>query len=325
VLALILLLLALSFITAFIWTQFSTGPLLHVFYYFSAIWLGTMVNLLLIFSAGLLVYLFLHWTPLEVKKISWGIFLLIFTAIYTGYGLYHTGVLKTKSISLSLPQFPQAWKGKKIAQVSDVHLGIMNGEKLSLRIVSIIREEKADLVFITGDLFDGVGDDLYQSISPFNQITAPIYYVTGNHETYLGLDKALSVLARTKIRVLRDEIVDHQGVQVIGIDYPQRGWKKDIRPVLERIDRTKPAILLYHEPAQIETAKEFNIALQLSGHTHNGQMWPMKFFTHLVYKGFDYGLHQIGGYTLYTTSGAGTWGPPLRIGSTAEVVIFTIQ
>ena len=124
---------------------------------------------------------------------------------------------------------------------------------------------------------------------------------------------------------MRDEIVDLGGIQLIGIDYPQRGWKKDIKSVLERMDRTKPAILLYHEPAQIETAQGYNISLQLSGHTHNGQMWPMKIFTSLVYKGFDYGLHQMDDFAIYTTSGAGTWGPPMRIGSTAEVVIITIQ
>jgi predicted MPP superfamily phosphohydrolase len=217
------------------------------------------------------------------------------------------------------------WRGKKIALVSDVHLGIMNGEKLSRKIVARILEAKVDLVFIAGDLFDGVGDDLFRSIAPFEHLSAPIYYVTGNHETYLGIDKALSVLARTRIRVLRDEIIDLDGVQLVGIDYPQRGWKKDIRPVLEKLDRSKPAILLYHEPAGMETARQFNIALQLSGHTHNGQMWPMKLFNHLFYKGFDYGLHQIGDYFLYTTSGAGTWGPPMRIGSTAEVAIITIR
>ena len=88
-----------------------------------------------------------------------------------------------------------------------------------------------------------------------DRIKAPIYYITGNHETYLGVDKALSAIEKTKIRLLRDEIVDLGGVQLIGIDYPPRGWKKDIRPVLEKMDQTKPAILLYHEPAQIETAR----------------------------------------------------------------------
>jgi uncharacterized protein len=324
-LALILLFLSLSFITAFIWTQFSTHKFLQGFYYGSAVWLGTMVNLLLIFGAGLLVINLFQWFFPGIERKTFGLFLLGFAVLYTSYGLYHAGQLKTKFLSIPIKNVPKEWQGKKLAQVSDVHLGLMNGEVLSRRIAAIINEQKVDFVFITGDLFDGIGDDLAQSIKPFDRIKAPIYYITGNHETYLGIDKALSAIEKTKIRILRDEIVDLGGVQLIGIDYPQRGWKKDIKSVLEKIDPKKPSILLYHEPAQIETAQRFNVSLQLSGHTHNGQIWPMKIFTSLVYKGFDYGLHQMGDYAIYTTSGAGTWAPPMRIGSTSEIAIITIQ
>jgi predicted MPP superfamily phosphohydrolase len=324
-LALVLLLLALSFITAFIWTQFSPHKFLHGFYYGTAIWLGTMVNLLLIYGAGLLLFIVLHAFFPGIERKTFSLFLLGLVILYTSYGLYHAGQLKTKFLSLPVKNAPGDWKGKKIAQVSDVHLGIMNGEKLSRKIAALIDQQKVDFVFITGDLFDGVGDDLAKLIEPLDRINAPIFYITGNHETYLGIDKAISAISKTKIRLLRDEIVDLGGIQLIGIDYPPRGWKKDIKPVLERMDQTKPAILLYHEPARIETAKAYNISLQLSGHTHNGQMWPMKIFTSLIYQGFDYGLHQMGDFALYTTSGAGTWGPPMRIGSTAEVVIITIQ
>jgi len=324
-LALLLFLLALSFITAFIWTQFSTHRFLHGFYYGSAVWLGTMVNLLLIFGAGLLVLTILQWFPLEIDRKTFGAFLLGMTVLYTTYGLYHAGQLKTKFLSVPIKNAPEEWRGRKIAHVSDVHLGIINGEGLSQKIAAIITAQKVDFVFITGDLFDGTGDDLSKAIKPFDRIMAPIYYITGNHETYLGIDKALAAIKKTKIRVLRDEIVNLGGVQLIGIDYPQRGWKKDIRPVLEKIDRTKPAILLYHEPAQIETARRYQVSLQLAGHTHNGQMWPMKIFVSLLYKGFDYGLHQLGDQAIYITSGAGTWGPPMRIGSTAEVAIITLQ
>jgi predicted MPP superfamily phosphohydrolase len=324
-LALALLLLALSFITAFIWTQFSTHKILNGFYYVTAIWLGTMVNLLLILGAGLLVFIVLHGFFPGIERKTFGLCLLGLVILYTSYGLYHAGQLKTKFLSLPVKNAPGEWKGKKIAQISDIHLGIMNGEKLSRKIAALIDKQKVDFVFITGDLFDGAGDDLANSIKPLDRIEAPIYYITGNHETYLGIDKAVSAISKTKIRLLRDEIVDLGGIQLIGIDYPLRGSKKDIKPVLERMDQTKPAILLYHEPARIETAKAYHISLQLSGHTHNGQMWPMKIFTSLIYQGFDYGLHQMGDFALYTTSGAGTWGPPMRIGSTAEVVIITIQ
>jgi uncharacterized protein len=324
-LALILLFLALSFITAFIWTQFNSHKLLQWFYYASAIWLGTMVNLLLVFGAGLLTITALRWFFPGFEHKTLGFFLLGIAVLYTTYGLFHAGQLKTKFLTVAIKNAPQEWQGKKIAQVSDVHLGIMNGERLARKIAAIIDQQKVDYIFITGDLFDGIGDDLLKAVQPFDRLRPPIYYITGNHETYLGLEKVLSVIEKTKIRLLRDEIIDLGGVQLVGIDYPQRGWKKDIQPLLEKLDQSQPAILLYHEPAQIETAKRYSVSLQLSGHTHNGQMWPMKLFTTLVYKGFDFGFHQMGDYAIYTTSGAGTWGPPMRIGSTAEVVIITVQ
>jgi uncharacterized protein len=221
-LALVLLFLALSFITAFIWTQFSTHKFLHGFYYGSAIWLGAMVNLLLIFSIGLLMITVLRRFFPGMEQKTFGLLLLGFAVLYTSYGLYHAGQLKTKFLSIPIKNAPKEWQGKRIAQVSDVHLGIMNGVSLARRIADIIIEQRVDYVFITGDLFDGIGDDLSKSIKPLDQIKAPIYYIMGNHETYLGIDRAISAIEKTKIRLLRDEIVDLGGIQLIGIDYPQR-------------------------------------------------------------------------------------------------------
>ena len=127
-LALVLFLLALSFITAFIWTQFSTHKFLHGFYYGTAVWLGTMVNLLLILGAGLLVFIVLHGFFPGIERKTFGLFLLGFVVLYTSYGLYHSGQMKTKFLSVPIKNAPGDWPGKKIAQVSDVHLGIMNGE-----------------------------------------------------------------------------------------------------------------------------------------------------------------------------------------------------
>jgi len=321
----LLFLLALCFIAAFILTHLGGRPWLRAFYYCSALWLGTLVNLLLILSAGFLVYGTLHLIGVAPDRRTFGILLLIFTAFYTAYGLIHARRLDLKSVSVPAKEIPSSWKGKKIVQVSDIHLGMINGEGLSRKIVDLFEEQRPDVVFITGDLFDAVGDHLAEAVAPFNRLPMPIYFVTGNHETYLGLDRVMGVLAGTKIRVLRDEIVEVEGMQVVGVDYPERGMKKDIRPILEKLDRSRPVLLLFHEPVLFDGLDPFPFVLQLSGHTHNGQMWPMKFFTHLVYQGLDYGPHQTEGFFLYTTSGAGTWGPPMRIGSTAEVVALSFR
>jgi uncharacterized protein len=162
-------------------------------------------------------------------------------------------------------------------------------------------------------------------IAPFSRIKAPIIYILGNHETYLGVDKVERVIRKTKIKLLRDQIVEIGGLQIIGIDYPPREQSKNLEPVLETMDKGKPTILLFHRPSQVETARRYPIALQLSGHCHNGQMYPMQIFNYLAFKGLSHGLHQFGDFTIYTTSGVGTWGPPMRIGSTAEIVIITLQ
>jgi uncharacterized protein len=320
-----LFVLSLSFLIAFIWLHTRNHGFISWFYYGSALWLGVLVNLLLIFGAGLLVIIFLKLCSFRIDLKFLGVGLLALTALYTLYGLYQAAQIKPTFLSVPIKNLPQAWQGKKIAQISDSHLGIINGENLSRKIARLVNEQAVDLVFLTGDIFDGSGDDLAKLIEPFEQIKAPIYYILGNHETYLGIDKVIRAIKKSKITLLRDEMVDLDGLQVIGIDYPQRGFKKDLKPILEKIDPTKPSILLWHQPSHIDLARQYHISLQLSGHTHNGQMWPMKIFTHLIYKGYDYGLHQIGDYSIYTTSGVGTWGPPLRIGSTPEVAIITIH
>ncbi len=324
-LATFLCLLAFCFITAFFWGRYGSHRFLRGFYYGSALWLGLLVNLLLIFGAGLFIYALLRWLSLNINRRTFGIYLLGLTALVTAYGLYHATQIKISPLSISIPNLPNSWRGKKIAQISDVHLGLINGKTLAGKIAARINQQTVDLVFITGDLFDGTGDNLADLIAPLDQIRAPIFFITGNHEIYLGIDRVIRAIEKTKIQLLRDKMIENDGLQVIGIDYPPRGTKKYLGPILEKIDSNKPSILLYHVPSQTETARRYHVSLQLSGHTHNGQMWPMKIFTSLIYKGLDYGLHQIGDYFIYTTSGVGTWGPPMRIGSTPEIVIITFQ
>lgn len=324
-LAALLFVLSLSFIVAFVWLHTRSHGLVSWFYYGSALWLGILVNLLLIFGAALLVVTFLKLFSLKIDLKFLGVCLLALTALYTLYGLHQATQLKKTFLTIPIKNAPKDWQGKKIAQVSDTHLGIINGEDLARKIVGLINEQKVDVVFLTGDILDGSGDNLFKLIAPFEGIKAPIFYITGNHETYLGIDKVVKAIEKTKIKLLRDEIVDLEGVQVVGVDYPPRGQRKNLKPILEKIDPTKPSILLWHQPSHVDLATQYHISLQLSGHTHNGQMWPLKIFTRLIFKEYDHGLHQIGEYFIYTTSGAGTWGPPLRIGSTPEIAFITVR
>jgi predicted MPP superfamily phosphohydrolase len=320
-----LFLLFLSFILSFFGARFATLPFPQWFYYVSVLWLGILINLVLVLGLGLLFAAPLKSLSVRIDLRSFGFILLGLAAAIILYGLYQAGNINIKHIHVPIKNLPSSWKGKKIAHISDLHLGILNQEGLARRISEKINTQNVDLVCITGDLFDGTGDHLADSVEPFNRIRVPIYYVTGNHETYLGLSRAFEALKKTNFTILRDEIVDLGGIQLVGLDFPPRGRRKNPEPVLKKIVPSKPAILLYHEPSNREIAAEHHISLQLSGHTHNGQFWPIQIFTHLIYKEYAYGLHQIGDFFIYTTSGVGTWGPPMRIGSTPEIAIITLR
>jgi predicted MPP superfamily phosphohydrolase len=126
------------------------------------------------------------------------------------------------------------------------------------------------------------------------------------------------------MRVLYNEKVDLDGLQIIGVDYRDARRESDFKKILEKmnIDRTKPSILLKHVPTHLHVSKEQGISLQLSGHTHRGQVFLFRFITSLVYQGYDYGLKRFGGLQVYTSSGAGTWGPPMRLDTKPEIVVI---
>ena len=176
-------------------------------------------------------------------------------------------------------------------------------------------------------MFDGAGQKFAHLADPINQIKAPlgIYYITGNHETYINIEKALAAIANTAAITLRDELREVDGMQVLGIDYPLPGKPKDMGPVLSKLDKSRPSIVLFHEPKHVDQIKEAGAGLMLSGHTHKGQVWPFGWITRVIYKKLDYGLHQIGDFNIYTTTGVGTWGPPFRTGNRPEIIKITFS
>jgi predicted MPP superfamily phosphohydrolase len=186
------------------------------------------------------------------------------------------------------------------------------------------------MVLITGDLFDGSLGNLEQLAAPLNRLVAPqgIYFVTGNHETYLGVQHALAALRTTPVKVLMDECVVVDGLQVVGISYPERGQSlrfAEKMAALPGFNPAQPSILLYHAPSQVAEAKAAGISLQLSGHVHQGQIFPLQFVTRLIFGKYYHGLHQEGDFTLYTSSGTGVWGPTMRTGNHPEIVVIRLE
>lgn len=329
-LAWLLAFFSVSFFIASIAAHWIDNLLSRAFYFASGIWLGTMINLLLaIFSTAVVLWI-VRMTPLNISESMIAGSFLAIACIMSIYGVWNAMHPRIQNISVTIPKLPDAWRGQKLVQISDVHLGHIYRAPFLKQVVEMINKENPKLVVITGDLFDGMDGGLPELVEPLNDLNAPkgVLFVGGNHETYLGTQKSLDVLTQTKIHILQDEVVDVDGIAFIGISYPERGEEKDVVEIIQSLgDRIaqKPSILLYHAPKMIAEVAKTGIHLQLSGHTHQGQQFPFQFITHLVHKGYDYGLYTLGNYSLYTSSGVGTWGPPMRIGTQSEIVVITLQ
>ncbi|MEJ0000471.1 MAG: metallophosphoesterase [Verrucomicrobiota bacterium] len=245
------------------------------------------------------------------------------------YGLINAAWTRVTRITVALPHLPEAWRGRTAALVTDLHLGHLSGPRFSRRIIGLLRRLNPDVVFISGDLFDGTRAGLDHLIAPWRDYTAPrgIYFVTGNHEEIADRRIYLEAVERTGISVLNNEKVTIDGLQLIGVHDAETADPRELRAILQRarIDPRRPSILLAHEPANLTAAELEGISLQLSGHTHHGQFWPWSLLVSRIYGPFAYGLQRLGRLQVYTSSGAGTWGPPLRVGTRSEVVLIRFE
>jgi predicted MPP superfamily phosphohydrolase len=325
----ILGLLSVSFIAASLLAWRYTNPALRAFYWVSAVWLG-MQNFL--FPAMLLswiVYGVARVAGLQTNfhsTVEW----LFGAAILTGlYAVANASWTRVTRATVRLANLPEAWRGRKAALISDLHLGhVRNGGFLRRMVTKILREEP-DAVFIAGDLYDGTAIDAGRAAEPLNRLTAPqgVYFIAGNHEQFGDDGKYLRAVAAAGIRVLENEKVDVDGLQIIGVPYRNATRKGHLASVLQRLglDRDRASILLVHAPDHPEVAEAAGVSLQLSGHTHLGQFIPWSWFARRMYRQFVYGLSRIGTMQVFTSSGAGTWGPPLRLGSNPEIVMLQFE
>lgn len=330
ILFLIILFLSLSFIFSSLLAHFKEGWLTKSFYILSGFWLGLLVNFILATAVIWLVIGLVKIAGIESSSAIVASFLFLVALGFSSYGVWNGFHPRVKNIEVKIKNLPLKWQGKNIVQLSDVHLGHIYQAPYLQKLVSQINALRPAAVFITGDFFDGMDGQLDSLVEPLNEIQAEkgIYFVTGNHETYLGADKAFAVLEKTKIRILQNEVADVSGLKIIGINYPLQGEANNEIKILESLKDKflgQPNILLFHSPVNIEQVKEAGVNLQLAGHTHKGQLFPFGWITKLVYKGYDYGLRTDGDFSIYTTSGAGTWGPPMRTGNIPEIVQIRLK
>ncbi|MBN2341247.1 MAG: metallophosphoesterase [Deltaproteobacteria bacterium] len=238
--------------------------------------------------------------------------------------------------SIPLAKFPPSMNGFTIAQISDIHIGLTIGKDWLEKIVRQVNELNPDLIVITGDLIDGYVDSLCEEVAPLQFLNAPhgVFFVTGNHEYYFKAHQWISHLKKMNINVLENRSVrienESEHFVLAGVnDYHASSSPEKEGPDLQKALANRPSdsevILLCHQPKVIFDAAKMDVGLVLSGHTHGGQIWP---FNLLVRLQQPYNKGKITGHrrtVLYINQGTGYWGPPMRLGTTSEITLFTLS
>jgi len=328
-LALVLALLSISFLGSSLLAFRYFNIFVRTLYRLGAVWLGTFNYLFIAACAWWLVYgaLSLAHVQFSSRRLAAGLFGL--AVVISVYGVVNASWTRVKRITVHLAGLPQSWHGRTIALVSDLHLGNVRGAGFVRRIVKKIARENPSLVIIAGDFFDGTLLDAERAAAPLQGLHPPLgtFFAEGNHEEFSNPAPFVKAIEKTGVRVLDNEVIEADGLQLLGVPYRHATHAEHFRSVLAKmnIDRTRASLLITHAPDHPQVAEEAGISLQVSGHTHLGQMFPYTLIATRIYRQFVYGLSRIGGLQVYTSSGAGTWGPPLRVGSQAEMVMIRLE
>ncbi len=252
----------------------------------------------------------------------------------SGYSVFNAlAPVKVVRRRVTLSELPEALRGFRVVQLTDIHVGPTIGRAFIQELVDKTNALEPDVVAITGDLVDGSVAQLADAVAPLAELRARhgVFFVTGNHEYYSGADAWIEHLGTLGVRVLRNErvTIEHEGeaIDVAGVDdwearsFPGHG--RDLREALRDKPRDRKVILLAHQPKQIEEAAELGVDLQLSGHTHGGQIVPFNYLVRLQ-QPYVAGLHTHGPTKLYVSPGTGYWGPPMRLGVAAEITAIEL-
>jgi predicted MPP superfamily phosphohydrolase len=320
-------LLSVSFIAASLLALRYTNAALRAFYRAAAVWMGLVSFLFLAAVSSWITFGVARLAGLDFHRT---VELLFGAAVVAGlYGVFNASWTRITRTTVRLANLPAAWHGRRAALISDVHLGHVRNGSFLRRLVAMILREEPDAIFVAGDLYDGTAIDAGRAAEPLSDLVAPhgVYFVAGNHEQFGDDSKYLNAIAAAGVRVLRNEKVEVDGLQIIGVPYRNATQNNQLASVLHDIglDRDRASILLTHAPDHPEIAEAAGVSLQLSGHTHLGQFLPWSWMARRIYRQFVYGLSRIGKMQVFTSSGAGTWGPPLRLGSNPEIVMLQFE
>jgi predicted MPP superfamily phosphohydrolase len=278
---------------------------------------------------------FFHFLPpfSQIMRFRLGLIVISIASVVIIAGHINALWINVKQIPLTIHKKVSGTPEVKILMASDIHLGALIGERREKRLLEIVREQKPDLVLLCGDLVDGeIAPVLRKNLGRhIQEIKTPlgVYAILGNHEYIGGIDKTLPYLKSINIKVLIDDTVTlSNGIQLIGRNdrsgSRMNGGLKSLDQLLAGIDNSKPVIVMNHQPFNLDEVAKANVDLHLSGHTHNGQLWPFNYITEAIFE-LSWGLMKKGNTNFYVSSGFGSWGPTVRIGNRPEVVVFNLK
>jgi predicted MPP superfamily phosphohydrolase len=332
------LIISSSFVVGRILERFTLSFVSEVFVWIGSIWLSAMLYFfLMIVFLDLMRLLnhFFHYFPYWVTndyiktKVITGLVALCVVTILLATGFINALTLQIRTLEITIPKKVAEMKSMNIVAVSDIHLGTIIGRKRFDRIVEKINALQPDIVLFPGDIVDEdlapvIKDNLGESLKNLKPKYG-VYAITGNHEYIGGVEEACRYLSEHGVAMLRDTAVRiNHTLFLIGREDRSIGQfrgkqRKPLEELMQGVDTTSPVVLMDHQPFKLEEAVRNHIDLQLSGHTHHGQLWPLNLITNRVYE-ISWGYLKKEQTHIYVSSGAGSWGPPIRLGNTPEIV-----
>lgn len=307
-----------------------------------AFWLGAMLYLVLMFFILDVAKLMYSWTGFPsflsaknsisfLQKMVIGVYATTLIILIGGHinALYP----RVNKLSINIDKSITGYDSFRVGLASDIHLGTIISNGRLERFVRMMNEQKPDIILLAGDIFDEdlgpvIKNDMGKLLS---QLYAPlgVYAVTGNHEYIGGVEPAVKYLEDHNIKVLRDSTISIEGIlNIVGREDRQSNvmagvTRKPLDKIVANIDKSLFTVLLDHQPYNLDQAVENGIDLQLSGHTHHGQMFPFNFITKSIFE-VSRGLKKIENTHVFVSTGYGTWGPPIRIGNRPEIAVIEV-
>lgn len=334
----ILVFLILSYIIGRILENYWVSYLSDFLIWCGSFWIAVMFYtflFLIVIDLIRIINHFLHFlpsfiteNPVKTKNFLAAV-ISIFVFILIMGGFFTTKIINVRKYNIYINKKAGSLKSLNIVMASDLHLGTINGKMFAYKIVDKINKLKPDIILFAGDIIDedikpvlkdNVGEALFELKAKYG-----VYGITGNHEYIGGVNNAVNYLNAHKIQMLRDNsILIDNAFYLVGREdrsinrFTDKG-RKELSELIKEVNKSLPIILMDHQPFHLEEAEQNGIDLQLSGHTHYGQLWPLNYIIKKIYE-LPWGYKVKGNTHYYVSCGAGGWGPPVRIGSLPEIV-----